>query len=79
MVSDYPFTCSELPDGYKGSGVRVPREPVTVSADDPAGCHWETGKAQGRQKRKPGNLGRADMLRGASSISWCPRGSIEYG
>jgi len=47
--------------------VRYPREPVTVSADDPAGSHWETGKARGRMMCKPGNLGRLNSLRGAST------------
>jgi corrinoid protein of di/trimethylamine methyltransferase len=37
-----------------GNEVRTLCEPVTVNVDDLALCHWETGKAQGRMKRKPG-------------------------
>ena len=47
--------------------MQIPREPVTVAVDDLAQCHWETGKAQGRRKRKPGDLDHDERIRASWS------------
>jgi hypothetical protein len=44
LISWSILTLEYLGNDFKGSEVRFLREPVTVSVDDPAMSHWETGK-----------------------------------
>jgi hypothetical protein len=47
---------------FRGSGVKIPRYPVTVIGKTPPELkfkdgHWETGKAGGLNALKPGDFG----------------------